>query len=46
MRCGIFGVAAISFGAGILIGGLLPHWFIIWILGIALLVAGFFLIRC
>ena len=46
MRCGFLGIAAISFGVGVLVGGLLPSCLVIWILGIALLAAGIFLIRC
>ena len=46
MRSEIIGIAAISFGLGILIGGLLPGWLIVWIMGIALLTAGFFLLHC
>ena len=40
IRCNLIGIIAFSFGFGVLIGGLLPSWIIVWILGIALLFLG------
>ena len=37
---GVVGIAAAAFGIGILIGGLLPTWFVVWILGIVLIIVG------
>ena len=44
MRCNLIGIVALTFGAGVLIGGLLPSWIVVWILGITLLLVGVFLI--
>lgn len=42
---GVAGIAAAALGIGILIGGLLPAWFVVWILGIVLIVLGVALLR-
>lgn len=41
----VLGVAAIAFGAGILIGGLLPSWFVVWLLGLLLIGVGLCLLK-
>ena len=46
MRCSTIGLIAFSFGIGVLIGGLLPSWVVVWILGITLLVVGSLLLHC
>lgn len=42
----VIGLAAAALGIGVLIGGLLPSWFVIWILGLGLIVVGIQLLRC
>lgn len=42
---GVAGIAAVALGAGILIGGLLPSWLVIWLLGLTLIAAGILLVR-
>lgn len=42
---GAIGLAAAALGLGVLIGGLLPSWCVVWILGFALLGVGILLLR-
>ncbi|MGE4548695.1 MAG: hypothetical protein AB7C89_03970 [Intestinibacillus sp.] len=42
---GAIGLAALALGIGILIGGLLPSWCIVWILGIGLIIVAMQLLR-
>ena len=42
---GAIGLAAAALGLGVLIGGLLPSWCVVWILGLVLIAVGVLLLR-
>ncbi len=41
----VLGLALAALGAGILIGGLMPSWLVVWLLGALLIVLGCMLMR-
>ncbi|MCB6365443.1 hypothetical protein LI291_04520 [Intestinibacillus massiliensis] len=42
---GAIGLAAAALGLGVLIGGLLPSWCTVWVLGTLLIAVGVLLLR-